>query len=237
MADWFIVSLRHCVEVASSLALGFGYLVGELHKGRFTAVIGPLRASRPIDRFRFTKESWSWSTLAVLMMVCGVGAVPPAQADSNPIDAGWHEFIGTLTAAGSRQAIGLGGDRRASVADYSGSLMLYGPSRPALGFRAEAVVLNDSITGLVGRAVWTDDVGNQVYSELRGESIATGNRIFGTFLGGSGRYQGATGTYEFSWRFLLEGEDGTVQGQSMGFNGKVQFMPARSGPGGGASRP
>ena len=232
VVDWFTVSLRHCVAVAFSLALGFGYLVGELRKGRFGAVIGPLRASRPIDRCQFTKEGWSWSTLAVLMMVCGVGAASPAHADSNPIDAGWHEFNGMLTAAGSRQAIGLGGDRRASVADYSGSLMLYGPSRPALGFRAEAVVLNDSITGLVGRAVWTDDVGNQVYSELRGESTATGNHIFGTFLGGSGRYQGATGTYEFSWRFLLEGEDGTVQGQSMGFNGKVQFMPARSGPGG-----
>jgi len=238
MVDLFTVSLRRCVEVAFLLALGFGYPVGELHKARFAAVIGPLRASRPIDRLRFTKEGWSWSTsLAVLMMVCGVGAASPAQADANPIDAGWHEFNGMLTAAGSRQAIGLGGDRRASVADYSGSLMLYGPSRPALGFRAEAVVLNDSTTGLVGRAVWTDDVGNQVYSELRGASTATGNHIFGTFLGGSGRYQGATGTYEFSWRFLLEGEDGTVQGQSMGFNGKVQFLPARSGPGGSASRP
>jgi hypothetical protein len=237
MVDWLNVSLRHCVEVAFSLALGFGYLVGELHKGRFGAAIGPLRANGPVDLFRITKEGWSWSTLAVLMMVCGVGAAPPAQADPNPIDASWHEFNGMLTAAGSRQAIGLGGDRRASVADYSGSLMLYGPSRPALGFRAEAVVLNDSTTGLVGRAVWTDDVGNQVYSELRGESTATGNRIFGTFLGGSGRYQGATGTYEFSWRFLLEGEDGTVQGQSMDFNGKVKFMPARSGPRGGASRP
>jgi hypothetical protein len=235
--DWCTLFLRHCVAVAFSLALGFGYLVGALRKGRFGAVIGPLRANGPIGWRRFTKEGWSWSTLAALMMVCGVGAGSPAHADSNPIDAGWHEFNGMLTAAGSRQAIGLGGDRRASVADYSGSLMLYGPSRPALGFRAEAVVLNDSTTGLVGRAVWTDAVGNQVYSELRGESAATGNRIFGTFLGGSGRYQGATGTYEFSWRFLLEGEDGTVQGQSMGFNGKVQFLPARSGPGGSASRP
>ena len=231
MVDWFTASLRHYV------ALGFRCLVGVLHNGRSGAVTGSLRASG-VDRFRFTKEGLSWSTsLAVLMMVCGVGAASPAQADSNPVDAEWHEFNGTWTAAGSRQAIGLGGDRRASVADYSGSLMLYGPSRPALGFRAEAVVLNDSTTGLVGRAVWTDDVGNQVYSELRGESTATGNHIFGTFLGGSGRYQGATGTYEFSWRFLLEGEDGTVQGQSMGFNGKVQFLPARSGPGGGASRP
>jgi hypothetical protein len=115
--------------------------------------------------------------------------------------------------------------------------MLYGPSRPALGFRAEAVLFNDSATGLLGRAAWTDDAGNQVYSELRGEGTSTSNRIVGTFIGGSGRYQGATGSYEFSWRFLLEGEDGVVQGQSMGLNGTVRFVPSQSGPGAGTTQP
>jgi hypothetical protein len=182
------------------------------------------------------KDGWQKSTLLlVVLMVAGVGAASPAQADSAPEDSEWHEFSGTWTAAGSRQVIGLGGDRRASVADYSGSLMLYGTSRPALGFRAEAVVLNDSATGLIGRAVWTDDTDNHVYSELRGETTPAGNRIVGTFVGGSGRYKGATGTYEFSWRFLLETEDGIVQGQSMGLSGKVRFVPTQSGPGAGTS--
>jgi hypothetical protein len=170
-------------------------------------------------------------------MGAGVGAASLAQVDSAPKDSELHEFSGTWTAAGSRQVIGLGGDRRASVADYSGSLMLYGTSRPALGFRAEAVVLSDSATGLIGRAVWTDDTDNHVYSELRGETTPAGNRIVGTFVGGSGRYKGATGTYEFSWRFLLETEDGTVQGQSMGLSGKVRFAPTQSGPGAGTSEP
>ena len=115
--------------------------------------------------------------------------------------------------------------------------MLYGTSRPALGFRAEAVVLNDSTTGLIGRAVWTDETDNHVYSELRGEITPAGNRIVGTFVGGSGRYNGATGTYEFSWRFLLEGEDGIVQGQSTGLSGKVRLLPAQSGPGTGTPKP
>ena len=174
--------------------------------------------------------------LAVLLTV-GVAAASPAQADSTPASGEWHDFNGTWTAAGSRQSIGLGSDRQASIADYGGTLMLNGPSRPARGFRAQAVLLNDSSTGLVGRAVWTDDVGDQVYSELRGETTSTGNRIVGTFIGGSGRYRGATGTYEFSWRFLLQAEDGTVQGQSMGLNGKVQFVPTPSGAGGGVSQP
>jgi len=184
------------------------------------------------------KDGWQRSTfLLVVLMGAGVGAASLAQVDSAPKDSELHEFSGTWTAAGSRQVIGLGGDRRASVADYSGSLMLYGTSRPALGFRAEAVVLSDSATGLIGRAVWTDDTDNHVYSELRGETTPAGNRIVGTFVGGSGRYKGATGTYEFSWRFLLETEDGTVQGQSMGLSGKVRFAPTQSGPGAGTSEP
>ena len=178
------------------------------------------------------KAGWRRSTLLLLvLMIAGAGAASQAQPGSALKESEWYEFSGTWTAAGKRQAIGLGGDRRASIADYSGSLMLYGPSRPALGFRAEAVVLNDTATGLIGRAVWTDNADNQVYSEFRDETTPAGTRIVGTFVGGSGRYQGATGTYEFSWRFLLEAEDGTVQAQSMGFSGKVQFVPTQSGPG------
>ena len=32
-----------------------------------------------------------------------------------------------------------------------------GPLRPGVGFRAEAIALGDTATGVVGRAVWTDD--------------------------------------------------------------------------------
>ena len=100
--------------------------------------------------------------------------------------------------------------------------------------RAEAIVLNDSTTGMVGRAVWTDERGDQVYSELRGEGTATGNKIVGTFLGGSGRYRGAEGTYELSWRFVLESEDGSVQGQSAGLKGRVRLgLPQGTSSAGG----
>jgi len=145
----------------------------------------------------------------------------PSDAPSSPAE--WRDFQGTWTATGTRQIVPLGGDRRASIASFDGTLLLTGSSRPAVGVRAEAIVLNDTATGMVGRAVWTDDRGDQVYSELKGEGTSTGNRIAGTFIGGSGRYRGATGTYEFSWRFVLVAEDGTVQGQSAGLKGRVRF--------------
>jgi hypothetical protein len=172
--------------------------------------------------------------IATLVAVAGCSP-SSAPSDARLPTAEWHEFEGTWTATGSRHAIRLGADRRASIASFDGTLLLVGSSRPGLGFRAEAIVLNDSATGMVGRAVWTDDRGDQAYSELRGDGTATGNRIVGTFLGGTGRYSGATGTYEFSWRFVLETEDGTVQGQSVGLKGRVrvgspQVAPPAGGP-------
>jgi hypothetical protein len=171
--------------------------------------------------------------ICALLLICAPSPMW-AQADSSRGE--WREFQGTWTAVGKRHVIPLGGDRRASIADFDGSLMLTGASRPAVGFRAEAIVLNDSVTGMVGRAVWTDERGDQVFSELRGETTATGNRLVGTFLGGSGRYSGATGSYEFSWRFLIEDEDGTVQGQSKGLKGQVRAVVPQSAPGAGDSQ-
>jgi hypothetical protein len=171
------------------------------------------------------------STLAGLLALAACGPQAPP-AGGLPASGEWHEFEGTWTAAGSRQRIHLGGDRWASVASLNGSMLLAGPSRPGIGFRAEAIVLNDTATGMVGRAVWTDERGDKAYSELRGEGTSTGNRIVGTFVGGTGRFAGATGTYEFSWRFVLEAEDGAIQGQSMGLKGKVR---AGSPPGAGTA--
>ena len=168
------------------------------------------------------------------LAACGPTS-PPAETLRDGSE--WHEFQGTWTAAGSRHRINLGSDRRASIADLEGSLLLAGPARPAVGFRAEAIVLNDSATGMVGRSVWTDEHGDQVYSELRGEGTATGNRIVGSFIGGTGPYSGATGTYEFSWRFVLESEDGNVQGQSIGLKGRIRVGAPPAAPGAGGPRP
>jgi len=168
------------------------------------------------------------------LVACGPA---PQAPDALSPEGAWREFEGTWTAAGSRHTIDLGSDRRASIAGLEGSLLLAGADRPALGFRAEAITLNDTVTGMVGRAVWTDEHGDQAFSELRGEGTARGNRIVGTFIGGTGRYSGATGTYEFSWRFVLETEDGTVQGQSIGLRGRVQVGRPTATPGAAGARP
>ena len=157
--------------------------------------------------------------LVAVLLTAACSQAPTAKTTT---DADWHDFQGTWTAAGSRNTLHLDGNRFASIATFSGSLVLAGPSRPDIGFRSEAVVFNDTATGLVGRAVWTDEHGDQAFSELRGQGTSKENKIMGIFVGGTGRYARAAGTYEFSWRFLIENEDGIVQGESIGLNGRLK---------------
>jgi len=169
-----------------------------------------------------------WLVSYIGLLTTGCSRAPQDSRSALP-GGEWHDFKGTWTAAGSRNIMPFGGDRRAAMSILNGSLVLAGSSRPYVGFRAEAFVFNDTATGMVGRAVWTDEHGDQAFSELRGEGNADNNKITGTFVGGTGRYAGANGAYEFSWRFVLENEDGVVEGQSMGLKGRIRAGSQQTG--------
>lgn len=151
---------------------------------------------------------------------------PTVQAASGE----WLEFGGTWNGSGSRRTISLGHDRRGAILDLKGTMLLSGPERPGLGFHSQVIALVDSATGLQGRSVWTDERGDQVFSELQGEGTAARNQITGTILGGTGRYAGLEGSYGFSWQWVMESEEGAVQGRATDLKGRV-----RSGPGAGGT--
>jgi hypothetical protein len=163
--------------------------------------------------------------LALATVSCGPAAEPPQSA---PATAEWREFSGSWNAAGTRHIIPLGGERKGSIVDLRGTMLLAGEGRPGVGFRAEVIALADSETGLVGRSVWTDERGDQVFSELKGEGTAERNRVTGTILGGTGRYAGAAGSYEFSWQYVIESDDGSIQGRALGLKGRVRLGQPRA---------
>ena len=146
---------------------------------------------------------------------------PAATAQQAPAAGEWRTFEGNWTASGTRTSLDLGSDHRASIVHLNGSLLLTGENTP-VGFGGEFVGFTDTQSGMVGRAVWTDERGDQVFSDLKGEWVGTGNRVAGTFLGGTGRYAGATGEYEFQWQYVLAAEDGAVSGRTSGLKGRVR---------------
>lgn len=158
------------------------------------------------------------AAVALAAVGCGPAKEPPQSITAT---GEWREFKGSWNATGSRRSIPLGADRRGSVIDIKGTMLLTGPDRPGVGFHAEAIALVDSETGLVGRSVWMDERGDRVFSELKGEGTAARNRITGTILGGTGRYAGAQGSYEFSWQSVTEAEDDSIQGLAVDLKGRV----------------
>ncbi len=173
--DWQAGAAQACCGAARSrenrtVSTGLQFVPGRLANPAGPAAPGVSPRAAPVRHLH--------RLFAVAALVTTTGCGPSNTAGEAPLAAAeWHEFQGTWTAAGDRHTIRLGSDRRASIANLNGTLLLAGTARPGLGFRAEAIVLNDSVSGMVGRAVWTDERGDQVYSELRGEGTATGNRI------------------------------------------------------------
>jgi hypothetical protein len=92
---------------------------------------------------------------------------------------------------------------------------------PAWFSRARALTFSDSRTGSLGRFVWTDERGDQVFGELAVGAVATGRHVEGAITGGTGRYAGLSGKLEFEWQYVLETEDGLVQGRAVGLKGRV----------------
>jgi hypothetical protein len=160
------------------------------------------------------------AVIAASLAVCGCERETPQPAAGS---TEWREFEGSWNAAGTRRTIPLAADRTGSIVDLRGALLLSGDGRPGVGFRAEVIALSDTETGLVGRSVWTDERGDQVFSELTGEGTKEHNHITGTILGGSGRFAGVTGTYEFSWQYVIEAGDGSIQGRAVGLKGRFRM--------------
>src|SRR3954469_12912359 len=162
--------------------------------------------------------------LAFVAMACGRAESPQPQTGA-PL-----EFSGSWNGLGSRHSIALGGERVGSIVNLKGTMLLAGAGRPGVGFQSEVIGLTDTTTGFQGRSVWTDEHGDQVFSELQGEGTAAHNQITGTILSGTGRYAGVTGSYEFSWQSVWEGEEGAVQGRAVDLHGRVHAGPAAGGP-------
>jgi hypothetical protein len=180
----------------------------------------------PLRRAERTPEHAFIGALAFALAACGPASEAPKLA---PASDEFREFAGSWNAAGSRRSIPLGGERKGSIIDLRGTMLLAGDGRPGTGFRSDVIALVDSETGMVGRSVWTDENGDQVFSEINGEGTKERNHITGTILGGTGRYDGTTGAYEFSWQFLIESEDGSLQGSAKGLKGRIRPGHASAG--------
>ena len=166
----------------------------------------------------------------LLLLVAGCDQSSATQTTQAPPASEWRAFEGTWTAAGTRRTLHLGPEQRAAIFELTGSLLLTGAQRPAVGFQARAIGFSDSRDGMQGRCVWTDERGEMVYSELKGEWVGSGNHIVGTFTGGTGRWAGVSGDYTFQWQYVVDAEDGAVSGRVVDLRGRARLGQPATAP-------
>jgi hypothetical protein len=104
----------------------------------------------------------------------------------------------------------------------TGSLLLTGPRGLGIGFQAQVIGMSDDRTGGQAHCVWTDERGDQIFSELRGGPLGSGSAFVGTITGGTGRYVGLTGEYRFRWKYVIDSEDGVISGRTDDLVGRAQ---------------
>jgi hypothetical protein len=161
----------------------------------------------------------SWVVLPlVFAAACSRTATGP---DGAPAPGETRTFEGTWSASGTRYTLDLEPGHKTSILRLTGSLLLTSDRGLGVGFQGEAIGVSDSKTGGMGHAVWTDERGDKVFSELKGQPLATGSHVVGTITGGTGRYAGVTGEYELRWQYVIESDEGTISGRAVGLKGRV----------------
>lgn len=135
-------------------------------------------------------------------------------------------FTGKWSATGNRQTMQLDPGHQAVIFRVTGTLLLEGKQRLKRGFKADLIGFYDTLNGLQGRSVWTDEHGDKVFSEVIGKKQAPGQLIEGRFLGGTGPYRNINGEYTFKWKRLIYNENGGVSGRAVDLKGWARLgMP------------
>ena len=166
------------------------------------------------------------AALGVGLAVVLVGSSPPIPAENSPAD-GWTSFAGTWSATGQRETVAVEGGGTAAIVEVSGAVVLTTGDGLAPGFRGEAIGFDDGQGLSVGRAVWTDEKGDRLFSRLQGESIGTGRRFRGTITGGTGRYAGFVGDYVFTWQYVVSSTVASTWTPARGLDAKLYHSSTR----------
>jgi len=158
--------------------------------------------------------------LSVALALASLGLA--GQVRESPAPGDWRTFAGSWSAVGQRHTLPTEGGRPSAIVQLSGTVLLTGGEGLSRGFRGEVIGFDDGGSLSTGRAVWTDERGDRIFSVLKGEAVETGRRIAGTITGGTGRYAGLIGEYAFTWQYVLAAEDTVIQGRAADLTVRVR---------------
>jgi hypothetical protein len=158
---------------------------------------------------------------AALVVSALLGLVPGAPAQQ-PASDRWRPFTATWSLDGERQLIETEGKRPGSIVHLTGPLTLTRGEGLRAGFYSEVIGFDDGEALLVGRIVLVDDRSDRIFCTFRAEPIGNGRHATATIVGGSGRFEGLTGEFSFSWQYVVDVGEGRVSLRSVDVAGRTR---------------
>lgn len=136
------------------------------------------------------------------------------------------EFRGGWIANGTRTPFSFGEGRQVFTFKLAGHINLQTALGKKKDYWSECVGLADSVTGLIGRCVWKDLAGPEIYLTLQSDRLQQGSQVNGTIVGGTGPLAGISGELSFNWSSVISLTDAdgivTVTGQTKNLGGSYR---------------
>jgi len=145
-----------------------------------------------------------------------------------PVRAQWPQdegtFTGFWTVSGSVHVLERG-DRVVATAGRLTGKVVGNTSQGAIpAFDTDCVVFSDTRERGIARCVWTGATGDQIYVDVTSDGPAGFGRARGEFAGGTGRYDGMSGSFQFEWNYSLgRGADATLDGHTLQMSGRYRL--------------
>jgi hypothetical protein len=159
---------------------------------------------------------------ATLALTLGASGASVSTATQGSTTEDWRTFTGSWSARGRRQTLPIEDGGTAAIVYLSGAVVLAKGTELGGGMFGEAIAFDDGRSLATGRAVWTDSHGDRIFSELKGEPVATGRRVVGAITGGTGHFAGMVGDYELTWQYVAHGDEDEVQGRAVDLRGRFR---------------
>jgi len=162
----------------------------------------------------------SLSVVSLIMLTAGTFA--PSLRAQWPQNEG--TFTGFWTVSGSVHVLERG-DKVVATAGRLAGTVVGNTSQGAIpSFETDCVVFSDTRERGIARCVWTGASGDQIYVDVTSDGPAGFGRARGEFVGGSGRFEGMTGAFQFEWNYSLSrGSDATLDGHTLQMSGRYRL--------------
>ena len=136
------------------------------------------------------------------------------------------EFKGSMIANGTRTPFPFGDGRQVFTFKLGGHVSLQTAIGKKKDYWSECIGLADSTSGVVGRCVWKDLDGPEIYLTIQSDKLQQGSQVSGTIVGGSGKLAGISGELSFNWSSVITQTDAdgivNVTGQTRNLGGSFR---------------